>query len=300
MTRINQKIDSLQISEKTKENVIRKSDFVDHVQLFPDGVPMFSWIDISLTELCNRVCVFCPRADSDLYPNQNLNISLVLINKIATELKAVRFGGGVVFCGYGEPLLHPEILEIVRVFGPDVRTEIVTNGDKLTPSLIRQLFGAGLSFLCISMYDGPEQVEFFKGMLAEADVPSDKFILRDRWHSEQDSFGLKLTNRAGVVKYGPSVMTNHLRPCHYPSYSLTIDWNGDVLLCVQDWQKKVKFGNLNNMSLESVWRSSKLSSARDRLIEGKRTAAPCKECNADGTLHGFNHVNAWELSRGSS
>ena len=44
---------------------------------------MFSWIDISLTELCNRVCSFCPRADPDFYPNQNLHASNALIRRIA-------------------------------------------------------------------------------------------------------------------------------------------------------------------------------------------------------------------------
>ena len=33
-----------------------------------NGSPAFSWIDINVTELCNRKCIFCRRIDDDFYP----------------------------------------------------------------------------------------------------------------------------------------------------------------------------------------------------------------------------------------
>ena len=30
---------------------------------------------------------------------------------------------------------------------------------------------------------------------------------------------------------------------------MTIDWNGDVLVCMQDWNKKIKFGNIQANTL---------------------------------------------------
>ncbi len=79
-----QKISNAEISEKTKLNLLRKSDFVDNVQFDSDGItPLFSWVDISLTELCNRLCTFCPRIDPRFYPNQNLNFGLELATKVS-------------------------------------------------------------------------------------------------------------------------------------------------------------------------------------------------------------------------
>lgn len=288
-------VSNITVTQKTKENIIRKSDFVDNVQYFEDGTPMFSWIDISLTELCNRVCGFCPRADSNLYPNQNLHMSRKLLRKVADQLKALKYEGGVVFCGYGEPLLHPHIIEIINIFGSKIRTEIVTNGDRLTPQKIQELYDAGLSYICVSMYDGPHQIEHFTQMFSEAKISPDKYVLRDRWHSEADSFGLKLTNRGGVINFGPKPDTSTPKPCFYLSYSMVLDWNGDALLCVQDWQKKVKFGSAYVDSLESIWRSTRFAKARQELMHGRRENSPCRECNTDGTLHGFNHVNKWQL-----
>lgn len=275
----------------TLENIKRKSQFVDQVQLFADGYPMFSWIDINVTELCNRQCVFCPRVDADVYPNQNLNISKELVHKIAMELKQINYQGAVVFSGYGEPTLHPEFSELVHILSSEgIRTELVTNGDKLTADTVKEYYSNGLNYMCVSLYDGPEQIPYFEQLFRESNINKDQYTLRDRWHTEDQSFGLTITNRAGVVKFGPQA---EQRPCYYPAYSLCIDWNGDVLLCVQDWEKRLKYGNLYADTLESVWRSSRYSRQRQQLIAGKRTNSPCNQCNAQGTVHGANHSLAF-------
>jgi radical SAM protein with 4Fe4S-binding SPASM domain len=75
---------------------------------------------------------------------------------------------------------------------------------------------------------------------------------------------------------------------------MTVDWQGDVLLCPQDWHKRVRFGNLHAQSLVSAWRSRALQKRRVQLLEGRRCLAPCNGCNTDGTLHGGNHVAQWQ------
>lgn len=280
------------INESTKRNLRRKSYYIDHVQMHGD-VPLFSWIDINVTELCNRKCIFCPRVDPDFYPNQNLHISLDLVHKMADELRALNYQGAIVLCGFGEPLLHPQIVEVVSAFGSAIRVEIVTNGDHLTADMIRRLHDAGAAYFVVSMYDGPHQVAPFKAMFAEAGCNEDMYLLRDRWHSAEDGFGLKLTNRAGTINVGIQDKVDVTHPCHYPAYSMTIDWNGDVLLCVQDWHKKVKMGNIYAQSLLEAWTSTPMCKRRIQLAHGRRTASPCNLCNADGTLHGYNHVKAW-------
>lgn len=284
------------LNEATRENLRRKSAYVDAVQLH-EGKPLPSWIDISLTELCNRSagaskpCVFCPRIDPAFYPNQALHMPLCLAEKIAGELRSLNYAGVVVLCGYGEPLLHPNVEEIVAEFS-GMRVELVTNGDRLTEKGIASLKKAGVSYFVVSMYDGPHQTEEFVSMFASAGVS--EYLLRDRWHTDADNFGLKLTNRGGTISVGNQDAVQSERPCHYLTYQMQVDWNGDVLLCPQDWHKKVKFGNLLSQSLLSVWNSKAMSKRRLMLINGRRCEGPCSQCNTDGTLHGFNHAPHWK------
>jgi len=280
------------ITEATKANLRRKSGFVDNVQVI-DGVPLFSWVDINITELCNRTCVFCPRVDEALYPNQNLNMSIKLTDKIASELAELNYSGAIILSGFGEPTLHPEIYGIVSSLSGPYRLEIVTNGDKLTTTSIESLTNAGINYFVVSMYDGAHQREYFETMFHDAGLGEDAFILRDRWHDGEDDFGLKLTNRGGVIHTGQQPEVNVDSPCYYPAYSMMLDWNGDVLLCVQDWNKRVKAGNIYMDSLWNIWQSPILGRYRRRLIGADRNTAPCRDCNADGTLHGFQHKDHW-------
>lgn len=288
------------LNEATKANLRRKSAYVDTVQLY-EGKPLPSWIDLSLTEICNRskghpnACVFCPRIDPEFYPNQNLHMSLSLVENIGKQLRELDFNGVVVLCGYGEPLLHPNVLGVVQTLRQhtNCRIEIVTNGDFLGPKQLTALVDAGVNYFVISMYDGPHQIDKIKGVFDTVGVSSDFFLLRDRWHSEVDQFGLKLTNRGGVVSVGPQEAVDSHRPCYYLAYQMQVDWNGDVLLCPQDWYKKLKFGNLNTDRLWDVWSGKRLQKRRQQLLGGRRVEHPCVDCNTDGTLHGFNHIRHW-------
>ncbi len=274
------------------KNVERKGKFIDQIQ-HVDNIPLFSWIDLNPTELCNRRCVFCPRKDDTFYPNQNLHVDLALARKIASELHEYKYRGGLNLCGYGDPLLHPDIVGLVKVFGRDIHTEMVTNGDKLHKELAQKLFDAGLDVLLVSLYDGPYQIDYFKELFASAGIEENQYILRDRWYSVEEDYGVKLTNRAGSVQAGNQARVENARPCYYTHYSLQIDWNGDVMLCAQDFNKKIKFGNLYAKSMLEIWTSRNARKYREMLGKGYRGIYPCINCNVNGTLHGSKHCEEW-------
>ena len=154
------------IDEIIMPNIERKSVYVDSVQMYK-GSPLFSWLEINPTELCNRLCTFCPRVEPDEYPNQNLNMSVNLAKKIADELIELNYKGGVVFSGYGEPLLNPEIQTIIKQFG-DIYVEVITNGDSLDEEKIAGLFESGLNTIVVSLYDGEFQIDQFHKLFKDA------------------------------------------------------------------------------------------------------------------------------------
>jgi radical SAM protein with 4Fe4S-binding SPASM domain len=285
-------------------NIPRKGRLLDeHVESSRDGdagPPFFSLIEFNLSGLCNRKCVFCPRVNPKVFPNVNEHIPIVLYEKIIRELAEVNYDGMILYSAFGEPLLYKNIemvLELSKRYCSRVRIETVTDGDFVTPSKLRSLFGAGLDTLLISMYDGPYQVELFEGMMAEAGLSDTQVVLRRRWLPPEEHYGITLSNRAGMVEI-PEVGVGPLkeplkRPCFYPFYQILIDYDGAVLLCPHDWGKKLILGNLHRQSLMEVWDGRIMRRARLNLAKADRNFSPCDRCNVDGTLMGQGHFDRW-------
>ena len=275
-----------------KNNLERRSKSVDVVELY-NNVPKPTWVELSLIDVCNRKCVFCPKANEDIAPDTYQSMSRMMIDKIHDQLSEINFSGTISLCGYGEPLLHKDINYIVEKLSKISKVEIITNGDVLTSKKLQALYLSKVSKVLVSMYDGPEQIEKFEKIAREANVPKETFILRDRWYDKYNDFGVKLTNRAGTIYEGNQDEINKYKKCFYPTYQFLIDWNGNIYLCPQDWQRRVPMGNMLQETISEIWTGKIISKFRKNLIKGNRCDKPCTKCNADGTLLGKNHAEKW-------
>ncbi len=276
-----------------KKNLKRRSQSVDVVEEF-EGIPKPTWVELSLIDVCNRKCVFCPKSDENVAPDTHQKMGSYIIDKIHDQLMELEFSGTISLCGYGEPLLHKDISKIVEKLSKVSRVEIITNGDVLTSKKLQDLSLANASKVLVSMYDGPEQIEKFKKMTRDANVPEDFIILRDRWYDQYNDFGVKLTNRAGTINVGEQDEVDKFKVCYYPTYQFLIDWDGNLYLCPQDWQRRMPMGNILQEKILDIWKGKILSKYRKNLLLGKRCSSPCTSCNADGTLLGKNHAKTWK------
>ena len=281
--------------ETILKNINRKKPILDRDPQFFNGVPIPSWIELSLIDVCNRACSFCPKSDDSIAPNTHQRMTMALIDKLVDDLKKINFEGAFCLCGYGEPMLHKEFYEIVNKLGVVGGVEIITNGDLVNKKTLVKLFESKATKLIISLYDGPEQVVKFKALIEELNIPKDFVILRDRWYSDKDDYGVKLTNRVGTVNVGnqPNVKDYSKTKCFYTAYQMLIDWNGDVFLCPQDWQRRQAMGNMMQSNIFDIWSGPILSKYRRKLLSGDRNLNPCNQCNADGMVYGNKHYNAW-------
>ena len=274
-------------------NIKRRTVIVDDILSTHKEVPIPSWIELSIIDVCNRSCSFCPKSDPKVAPNTYQKMQMNLINKLTEELKEIKYKGSVVLCGYGEPMLHKDLNLICKKLSEASFVEVVTNGDTLNPKQIKNLYINNVNKLLISMYDGEHQIKKFKQMIEDSKVPKDFVILRDRWYDSKKDYGLKLTNRTGTISIGKQEEVGKYKKCFYPSYQFLIDWNGDVFLCPQDWQRRVTMGNMMQEHIFDIWTSKIMSKFRRNLINGKRIESPCTLCNAEGTILGKNHANEW-------
>lgn len=284
------------MKEGMKKNIERKQLSINDVVMY-HNIPLFSFIELNINEICNRVCKFCPRSDPKTYQNKNIHMSLDTVEIISKQLQEINFKGIVNISGTGEPLLTSHIVDIVKSFGSkEIHVEIVTNGDILTrkngKDLIKDLYSAGLRQLVVSMYDGIEQIDYFNNLLSECGIDKNQYSLRDRWYNESEEYGLLYTNRAGYIKNSLKKFNNS--PCYYTHYSMFIDWNGDVLLCSQDmYNRTIKFENVKEKSILEIWSNTKMIEYRNKLSTGDRSLSPCNNCNANGKIFGHNHAKAW-------
>lgn len=260
-----------------------------------DPISSLLSVQINTTELCNRTCSFCPRVDPNVYPNRNLHISLELIEKISIDLADIKFKGRISLSGFGEPLLHKKFLDIIETIRNKLPNNIIdvnTNGDTLDEDMIQSLYNSGLSLLYVNLYDGPEQIAYYTDMFKNID--NSKYILREHF-DPKNNYNLILNNRGGSLH---KIEKQLQRKCYFPFSKAMIDYNGDLLLCPQDWFRKYIIGSLYNNSVRELWLSENMKKIRLLLSEGNRSLEPCNQCDVNGTLTGeygynllMNHYN---------
>ncbi len=112
-------------------------------------VTQLAKVYIEPTSRCNLTCRTCIRNNWD---EQQGDMTASVFEQIITGIRALPAPPKVTFGGFGEPLTHPQISEMVRqaksVASP---VELITNGMLLTQSLSRELINAGLDVLWISL-----------------------------------------------------------------------------------------------------------------------------------------------------
>lgn len=265
------------------------------------SIPMPSEIEISESGTCNRKCSFCPRSAPD-FKDEKKFIKPKLHSKLCNELKKYKYKGVIRYSGFVEPLLDKNIYSLIKEskeISEDCRVELVTNGDVLNKSRLKNLFLSGLSTILISVYDTEEDALRFEKMCRDLNLKEgENFIVRRRFLSEKESFGITMSNRAGMLEnaiYKVPALTSPMKSkCTYPSYTFFMDYNGDVLMCAHDWGKKRILGNLTNDTFYNIWINQISMNSRKMLNSANRNFAPCNVCDVQGSLIGQEHQKAWD------
>ncbi len=98
---------------------------------------------------CNLNCPMCVRRQ---WSEPMGLMGSPIFERLVAGLKAFSVPPTVVFGGFGEPLYHPDIAEMVsQLKGVGCRVELITNGTLLTPECSRALINAGLDLLWVSL-----------------------------------------------------------------------------------------------------------------------------------------------------
>ena len=277
-------------------NLKNKSKTVEEkIQLYEfDGkiLPLPTEIEISESGTCNRSCSFCPRSAVNFVDKKEF-ITNTLHEKLCIELKELNYKGTIRYSGFVEPMLDKNIynlISMVRKYLPDSNIEMVTNGDPLNLKRLKKLFEHGLNKILISSYDGKEESQKLEDLCVEANLNEKQYIVRHRYYSEDQDFGITLSNRSGLMEdaeFKIDALKEPLKkPCYIPSYTFFLDYQGDVLMCPHDWGKKVILGDLNKEKLKDIWFSKRFMGIRKMLNKSNRNFTPCNVCDVEGVFMG--------------
>lgn len=123
-----------------------------------DKRPVVVW---NVTKACNLRCIHCyAKADNNPAPNE-------LTTKEGFKLleDLVKFGCPVILFSGGEPLVRPDILDLIhKAVSLGLRTVISTNGVLIDHSLAKELKKLGVSYVGISLDGWKEVHDKFRGV----------------------------------------------------------------------------------------------------------------------------------------
>lgn len=265
-----------------------------------NGGPWFQHLEVDVSGICNRRCIFCPRYDTKNYPNVREFFPLEIWDKMTAELGGYGYQNRIALSGTGEPLFHKQLEKLV-VIGrrnlPDVQLDLITNGDMLNAKKMKSLMEAGLSRILISLYDGPFQHEKFDAMAESVGLTKEQVVCRVRYLSQEENFGLELSNRGGLADNKEAGMGNtpepRNRPCHYPFYFSSVDFRANVLLCPHDWPRHLIVGNLRDQTFAEIWNSETMKRVRKKMFAVDIDFLPCSVCTVNGLLDGKENYDRW-------
>lgn len=115
---------------------------------------------VEITSACNLACTICIR---NVWAEPLGHMPLPRFQRLLDGLPPLappRAPVTLSLSGFGEPLVHPQFLELVRLAqGCGVQIEIITNGTLLDAALARELVALGVARVTVSL-DGGDEIAY--------------------------------------------------------------------------------------------------------------------------------------------
>jgi len=273
--------------------------------------PIFTNIAIEIGAQCNRKCWFCPNAYNE---RPNAYLSNKLINKILSDLRRVNYNRRIILYIYNEPFLDERLLWIIkecRRIVPRSTIMIATNGDKVkSKDQFQDLFDAGLNQLQINVYSNEKRYLKLNDIIQKTTTKEGNVYIntspRKQLYSIERKFGknvtseflkigkYQLSNRCGHIPSLPVPNEPLIKSCIRPFNSMQINWKGQAIICCNDYNAEVVYGDVSSNSIFDIWLSNKMMSIRKKLYHADRNINLCRTCDYRGGSYIHFILKNWE------
>lgn len=260
---------------------------------------MYKKIYLEITNNCNLDCSFCIKNNRDKKFMEFENFKIIL-NKIKNYTKYLYFHIS------GEPLLHPQINELINYANKDFYINITTNGYLI--SRIKNNHNIRQINVSLHSYDPKYKIsleEYLKNIidvintLKKDTYFSLRFWINNKYNNEilkylENEFNKKIELKNNF-KITDNVFISINKEFIWPSldneyysskgkcYALKdhigILVNGDIVPCCLDVNGIIKLGNIYTEDLNTIIQSKKYNMMMQGFKENKKCEELCKKCN---------------------
>ena len=259
-------------------------------------------VEMELTNHCNLRCIMCPHT---IMKRNKGFMTWNTFRKITNECK------GKIKTSYlhqiGEPLLHRDLVSCINYAEKaGIRTSISTNCMLLTEKKAIGILASDLSeiVLCIDslkpnvfakIRPGADLKTVFENIIRFVrlrNLLNDKIkviiqMIAMKENESEHAYFQKVfsipgidqvlikeySTFSGAMSKGESP-PSRLPTCSKPYNSLTIQYNGDMVICCRDYEGITKMGNVNEKSIAEVWNGEEY----DALRKTFKTSEFCRRC----------------------
>jgi len=227
-------------------------------------------LNIENSTICNRKCSYCPQSFDPL-PERYM--SLDMLDTVIWRLNQAKYLGMLHWGWMGEPLMDVRLPFMVKHVKDGctwlMRQYIYTNGDFLTPELAARLMLQGIDRFFISTH-GRDPAKLRQHF--EQYIPPNALRIVVM-HSDEPF----VCNRGGAVAVNNKA--EGMTVCNRGEYKICpiIAWNGDLMLCHNDYHRVHPVGNIKEKSLRDLWLGDYQKLRRE--MEGGYFRLPiCHQC----------------------
>ncbi|KPA12081.1 radical SAM protein, partial [Candidatus Magnetomorum sp. HK-1] len=255
-------------------------------------------ISIEVTNNCNNQCLICPHG-YNLF-NKKGYMTKKLYLKILDDIDFLRNKINIELHGIGEPLLHAEIYDFVKIaVKKGFHTTICTNAVLLNKKTAKKIANSGINKIvvsletkknyekirCINIYDYVlENVMFVADKFSSIDLEIYMISINDKKTEDFDTFkkqfkGKNITfnqfsasNWCGKVPFKglASKAGKYIKKSVCPLFKhyCSIDYEGLMRHCYVDFNSEYIYGDLNINKFEKIWRSDKRKNIAFKMSSG--------------------------------
>lgn len=235
-------------------------------------------VEIESTTSCTRNCWFCRSTLNEEDLHRPVFLPKERHDGLIRELADLDYSSWVVYCGIGEPTMHPDLLDFLRLTRallPNASIAMATNGDLLTVEMMNDFAGL-IDSLCWDVYENDDTSRRVGGIVKASRYDPERFVVIDATEFRKHRW---ITRSSGAWK-SPKMAAARHQVCGAMTAKMVFTSRGIFCACCNDGLRQVTW----DCSLPELLEHPGRIKMRDDLLDGKRDAYPsCRQCEYVGT-----------------